>query len=675
MSRFAGRRGGAQGVWDDGKNNGNGNNKGIGHRGREKGGTNNKQARGKSVRSSKEYSVYKYTIRDGLVEQIQLANHSKFLQIINRKPVLMDEIDLSEERGLILKPHLIIGNNPSIVPYQYNDLKEIEYFIDLVGRMTIDDLYFLVKSIWNDVLVTKEKELISLLATDTIVSYFQEMFITTHYVLVIGRPGWGKGVILLTFKLLGYRVVLAGDMSGANLLDLIGSIEKCQICIAEDELDDIHDDPDKERIYKMGYEDVGLITRTVDPSSSDRTIRFYNPYCIKFFASEKSPDPKELSGFNDRIFRSEVKKGKPRFLIKEIKKQMERQSENQLPKYKTIISRITFLRKASLIFKLLHNSDIVEEVTANIDGRPLELCSPALRLFNSDSMTCRDKKALQEVKNALSHFLRKKGELDKKTIQSVIYEVLNKIFNEMDRCIAEEESYDCKKEIISDVQGIEKTFYTISYDNLCHRIMEEVEGNLISQRTFESADFGKTTHDSLLAECRSVFGAKNARIRKEKDNKKALKFDRIEVNDAGKSFDIVSDIKIFDKLDDKQQTIPEDYMITSMWNEWGVETHNQVKCGTSVPISNHFPPIEQNSTSNTSEDSRESFDSIGVDQTSVHQSKDEKIVHKYQKDRQGHQSYEHKNMYWTGRRWYCRYCGLKGDKPYIESRECNGEQL
>ena len=31
-----------------------------------------------------------------------------------------------------------------------------------------------------------------------------------------------KGAILVTFKLLAYRVVLAGDMSGANLPDLLG---------------------------------------------------------------------------------------------------------------------------------------------------------------------------------------------------------------------------------------------------------------------------------------------------------------------------------------------------------------------------------------------------------------------------------------------------------------------
>jgi hypothetical protein len=49
-------------------------------------------------------------------------------------------------------------------------------------------------------------------------------------------------------------------MSGANLLDFLWSAECCQISIAEDEFDKIGDDPDKQRIYKMSYEDIGIVT-------------------------------------------------------------------------------------------------------------------------------------------------------------------------------------------------------------------------------------------------------------------------------------------------------------------------------------------------------------------------------------------------------------------------------
>lgn len=507
---------------------------------------------------------------DGLAEEIIFNGHSKFLQITREgEPVILDEINLSKDKGIILKSHKTVGNLPPITPHNYNDVQEIRYFIDLAQRMNIDDLYFLAKSIWKSVVATKEKELIILLTADTIVSYFQDLFVTTHYVLLTGPPGWGKGVILITFKILGYRVILGGDMSGANLLDLLGSVERCQVSIAEDELDNIADDPDKQRIYKMGYEDVGLVTRTVDPSSSDRDIKFYNPYCIKFFASEKATDTKELGGFNDRTLISEVRKGRPKFLIKEIKKQMERPLNKQLPKYRTIVSRINFLRKILLIYRLIHHGDIIEEIVTNIDSRPLELCGPALRLFNSDKLAKEDKKALDEIRLALSHFLRKKGELDKKTIEAVIYDVLKEMFDEMDKGNIGSD-FLCKREVNNDLDGTIKITYTITYDKICSRIMEAVEGNLISQRTFESADHGRTTHDSLLTKCRNVFEGKNARLGRDKDNKKALKFDKDRVDEAGCNFDVVSEIKIFEE--EEEEVTSEDPEEAARWGKWSGES-------------------------------------------------------------------------------------------------------
>lgn len=96
------------------------------------------------------------------------------------------------------------------------------------------------------------------------------MFDTTHYDLIVGPPRSGKGVILITFKLLGYRVVLAADLSGPNILDLYGSAEKCQITIAEDEMDDIEDDPIKRKMYRIGYDLTGNTTRTLDGNTSNR---------------------------------------------------------------------------------------------------------------------------------------------------------------------------------------------------------------------------------------------------------------------------------------------------------------------------------------------------------------------------------------------------------------------
>ena len=54
---------------------------------------------------AKEVFVRKYSTDIPLAEQIKIGGRGKFLQIIDGKPVLNDSIDLSQEKGIILKPH------------------------------------------------------------------------------------------------------------------------------------------------------------------------------------------------------------------------------------------------------------------------------------------------------------------------------------------------------------------------------------------------------------------------------------------------------------------------------------------------------------------------------------------------------------------------------------------
>ena len=193
--------------------------------------------------------------------------------------------------------------------------------------------------------------------------------------MVVGPPDSGKGAILVTFKYLGYRVVLASDMSGANLLDLLGSLEMGQITIAEDELDDIDEDHDKKRLYKVGYDIHGVVTRTLDGNKSSRGNKYYLPFGYKIFAAEESSDSSKMGGFNDRKFDLKSLKGKPLFYVKELAKPKDAE------RYREIISRVDYFRKLMLVYRLLHAKDPIKDVRTNIDGRPLELTGPQICLF------------------------------------------------------------------------------------------------------------------------------------------------------------------------------------------------------------------------------------------------------------------------------------------------------
>jgi hypothetical protein len=51
-------------------------------------------------------------------------------------------------------------------------------------------------------------------------------------------------------------------------------------------------------------------------------VRYYSSLCLKIFGGEHGSNSKKLGGFNDRTFNTEVTKGKPKQLVKEIKKQV-----------------------------------------------------------------------------------------------------------------------------------------------------------------------------------------------------------------------------------------------------------------------------------------------------------------------------------------------------------------
>jgi hypothetical protein len=307
----------------------------------------------------KTYSVYKYSKDVTLAEEILLGYQSTFLQIIDGEPFTKPVLDFSKERNIVLKPHE--STNQVIIPYAFKDIEEVKYFIKLAKEKSIYDLYLMSESLWKQLMVAKNEHVITFFTTDTIYSYFQDLFPTTHYTMIIGIPGAGKGAILVSFKLQGYRAVTAAGMSGASLLELLGSVEACQVTVLEDELRNMDDDPYKETAYKIGYDETSQVPKTLDGSTSSRHNQWYLPYCLKVLAAEEPPDAKTLGGFNDRTFRVWSLKGKPKFLPKTILHQLRKAEDKRNPKYKRIISKMLFLRKLLLTYRILHHEDIIEE--------------------------------------------------------------------------------------------------------------------------------------------------------------------------------------------------------------------------------------------------------------------------------------------------------------------------
>jgi hypothetical protein len=317
-------------------------------------------------------------------------------------------------------------------------------------------------------------------------------------------------------------------MSGANLLDLLGSIEANQITLAEDELDDIHDDPDKLRIYKVGYDNTGAVPRTLDGNTTNRNARFYYPFCFKMYATEESPDIKKLEGFNDRIFKLHTMKGSPKIYVKKLSE------KTNSKKYNDVVSKINYLRKLTLVHRLIHHDDIIEQVNTNIEGRALELTEPQIRLFNSDKIASPDKAVLnRDVLPVLSACLRRRG--------------------------------DTVIDADSNNNSTNHALKVLSNQQIYEHVYSLADGSPIAdkQYAFYSVEYGEVSEKKILKICRDKFLAKDTRNKKER----SLEFNEDIVSKVGMAFDIVSQIKIL-KPETEEEDQDYDYGENEVWFGW-----------------------------------------------------------------------------------------------------------
>lgn len=460
-----------------------------------------------------EHDIYKHTHHGILAEQIILGNKSCFLQIINDKPIIVDKLELPSQ-NIVLHPRDRHKISSRIHQFRFNDESEIQRFIEKAKSVNIDNLYYRCKEFWEKLIVADSEEII-LLSADTILTFFQDRFVQTHYVMVIGPPGSGKNAIFLTLKFLGYRVVISSNMRSAHILDLLGSTEPCQVTLIEDEFYDIYKDAEKCTIYITGYEADGVTSRTVDAGKPSRHSVDYNTFCLKLVGAEYPPKANERHGLEDRSFQINTHKGVPQYYVKNLllkKPPME---------YKKLLSEIEEFHKLMLIYRMIHSDNDIDIAKTNIDSRALELAGPLINLFSADSLTL-EKKARPEILNTLSVFLQKKGKLGQVTLEYVIYQVIKEY---------------CDKSA--------NNIVIISNPDITKAVREKADGKpIMSQEAFYSTMLGRITHVKVYERCRTVLGAEDTSVGTGNDKKRGLLFTKQKITKAESQFKIIDKIQI-----------------------------------------------------------------------------------------------------------------------------------
>jgi hypothetical protein len=448
----------------------------------------------------KEYYVQKYTSSNiPSAEAILVNGIPLFLQIVDGDPILSEITDLPD---MILKPPDRVSYLSKEYSFQSKD--EINDYIQRARNETLDTLYYQkVKPIWQKY-VDADKEHIAICAADTIFTYFQDILGMTHYLLFVGDNNTGKSNNLAVFQYLGYRPLFDTSITPANIYQFLGSIEECQGIILEDEIDNIDQQPEKMKLYKVGYKPGTKVTRT--DTSFGRKQQSYWTYCFKAFTAERQHDSYRGKGFNERTFVVKCSTGNPRYDITEVV------SPAGDAKYKLLFDELADTRKLLLVYRLLHYTDLILDVELNIKNRDKQLCKPLIRLFQNS-------KAVNEILESASKLLLEKKERKANTIDARLYSII--------------------LDLVADHSSL-----TLSSGLIWNKVKDEIEGSEIPNRplSYQTTEYGAISQKRIVAILEDRFGADRKR---DSDGKqRILVFNQDKLNKLFANYSVTDKIEI-----------------------------------------------------------------------------------------------------------------------------------
>jgi len=290
-----------------------------------------------------------------------LCDRGYFEAVFNASPSFL----VKTENGFDLLDSVTVDGEevqpktPKMYPYKaygvYKDAAPSQS--ELWGMIRAEFERFLdVEPIWKDVS-----------ATCVLLSYQQEKLVTVPYLYYVGDNESGKSTALQLLECLCYRPMYGVSVPSADVYGYLGDSDTIPT-ILEDEIQGIHKDIDKTKIYKAGYKVGAKVPRTI-LLEHDRVIKYYNTFCFKAFASEKLPFVK---GFIERCIFIPMVEGYP-------KKEWADLSKEDIGEFQTS-------RNMLLKWRLETRDDPLPELQFSFRGRIKELWKPILQVAHGTSV-------------------------------------------------------------------------------------------------------------------------------------------------------------------------------------------------------------------------------------------------------------------------------------------------
>lgn len=470
------------------------------------------QCRGKNDNKSNEKEkrptyVQKYSNHGHLAEAVIANGLPYFLQIIDGKPQLLESIRLADINLVPLDKVSYINKE-----YSFESLEEITKYVERAKNENYGSLYRKSKSIWAKY-IDADKDHLTICAADTIFTYFQDKFGMTHYLIFVGDNNTGKSNNLKVFQYLGYRSLFDTSITAANIHQFLGSVEEGQGILLEDEADNIDEDKEKMKIYKVGYQSGTKVTRIQDVKGNRKQLSHWT-YCFKAYSTERLPGIVKAKGFNERCFIIQCSTGKPGHDITEVINPAGDDKQSKL------LAELLDHRKLLLVFRIMHYNEPFPDIPLNIKNRDKQLCKPLIRLFQKSD-------CLDEIIPTLSKLIADKRKRKNESLDARLYSIIQSLVKEKGTILSNQEIWDAVK------ANIERYVHT--------------------ENTYQTEEFYEISKKKVTTILKDKFGARTCHCGVD-GKERGLRFNQTTLNKLGDNYDALEDIQIISDTSDTSDT-------------------------------------------------------------------------------------------------------------------------
>jgi len=316
-----------------------------------------------------------------------------------------------------------------------------------------------IESIWKDVL-----------SACVLLTYHQEKLQAVPYLFLYGDNESGKSTVLQVLRFLCYRPMYGVTVPSA---DIYGFLEDSDAigCILEDEVQGIHKDTDKIKIYKAGYKQGAVVPRTII-TQHDRIIKYYNTFCFKACASEQIP---QVKGFNERFLFIPMIEGSPEKEWADITKED--------------LDRLRNLRNMLLKWRMMSRDSELPEIQLTVKGRLKELWKPILQMTHGLTVFETLFKFVEDQK-------KERLSVRQDTLEGKIVKAVTEIFNKS-----------------KDQSSL------IPFQTIWAGLIEELDGKIDEKKphVMETSEFFQVTKHKVGYRLREILSGK-ARVLREKND-------------------------------------------------------------------------------------------------------------------------------------------------------------